>query len=262
MNGQPNVDPELIQSTSQPNNRSGTKHALGKAQTELSAKTTVLEWQYVDQAPADHLNQAVTAARSTRMENPQEGSVPFQHLDEKDILDMSNNESDNAVVQMVKDMLDQNSHTTMEKSLLAKAGVKVTPPNKYSGEQSFEALETFSKGLLQWLDMHSMLGSDAYKYLVSFLGTQLEGKALEWFNKTVEPRKYKGTPMGLEQVMTGLYSQYIPSLARHKVSNKFDLIKQGPLSVQEFTTELEIYASWMVQQRDAYSLHKKFIDNL
>ncbi|KIJ44730.1 hypothetical protein M422DRAFT_251707 [Sphaerobolus stellatus SS14] len=47
----------------------------------------------------------------------------------------------------------------MEKSPLAKAGVKVTPPDKYSGEQSFEALKTFVKGLLWWLDMHSMLVS-------------------------------------------------------------------------------------------------------
>ncbi|KIJ25984.1 hypothetical protein M422DRAFT_272996 [Sphaerobolus stellatus SS14] len=62
---------------------------------------------------------------------------------------------------------------------------------------------------------------------------RLEGKALEWFDKKVEPRKYQGTPMDLEQVMTGLYSQYTPSLARHKASNKFDLIKQGTLSVQE-----------------------------
>ncbi|KIJ25222.1 hypothetical protein M422DRAFT_273829 [Sphaerobolus stellatus SS14] len=63
--------------------------------------------------------------------------------------------------------------------------------------------------------------------------------------------------MDLEQVMTGLYGQYIPSLARHEVSNKFDFIKQGTLSVQEFTTELKLYASQMVQQQpDTYSLNK------
>ncbi|KIJ35477.1 hypothetical protein M422DRAFT_262253 [Sphaerobolus stellatus SS14] len=39
--------------------------------------------------------------------------------------------------------------------------------------------------------MHSMLGPDAYKYQVLFLGTRLEGKALKWFNKTVKPRKYQ-----------------------------------------------------------------------
>ncbi|KIJ34793.1 hypothetical protein M422DRAFT_262972 [Sphaerobolus stellatus SS14] len=175
-NGQPNIDPEVMQTT--PNNRSGTKHALSKARTELSAKTAVLEWLYADQAPANHLNQAATAARNTRMEYDEntrvderwanlcksihytpfngiedndtdsettvrdhwEGSIPFQHLDDRDILDMSNNESDNPLVQMVKYMLDQNINTTMEKSPLAKAGVKVTPPDKYSEEQSFKAL--------------------------------------------------------------------------------------------------------------------------
>ncbi|KIJ53423.1 hypothetical protein M422DRAFT_242575 [Sphaerobolus stellatus SS14] len=272
MTGQHNIDPELIQSTDGSNNRSNPKQALGRARTKLVAKTTVLEQLY-----ADHLNQAAAAARSTRMEyerllrlskagllnppdrqqsiqlsenaretviqdNPRksirytpftgiedndtdsettvrnhwEGSVPFQQLDDRDILDMSNNESDNALVRMVRYMLDQNVHTTMEKSPLAKAGVKVTPPGKYSGEQSFEALETFVKG------------------------TRLEGKALKWFDKTVEPRKYQGTPMDLEQVVTGLYGQYIPSLARHEASNKFDFIKQGTLSVQEFATELEL----------------------
>ncbi|KIJ28429.1 hypothetical protein M422DRAFT_270297 [Sphaerobolus stellatus SS14] len=277
MTGQDNIDPELIQSTDGSNNKSNPKQALGKARTKLLAKTAVLEWLYADQAPADHLNQAATAARSTRMEydenareilirdkprksvrytpfdgiedndtdsettvsNHREGSVPFQQLDDKDILDMSNNESDNALIRMVRYMLDQNLHTTMEKSPLAKAGVKVAPPDKYIEEQSFEALETF----------------------VSFLGTRLEGKALEWFDKTVEPRKYQGTPMDLEQVMTGLYGQYIPSLARCEVSNKFDFIKQGTLSVQEFATELKLYASRMVQRPDTYSLNKKFVDN-
>ncbi|KIJ26291.1 hypothetical protein M422DRAFT_272682 [Sphaerobolus stellatus SS14] len=289
--GQNNIDPELIQSTDGPNNRSNHKQVLGRARTELLAKTAVLERLYADQAPADHLNQAATAARSTRMEyerllrlskagllNPQdrnqsiqtsentrepeirdktrksvqhapfdgiedndtdsettvrnhrEGSVPFQQPDDRDILDMSNNESDNALVRMVRYMLDQYIQTTMEKSPLAKAGVKVTPPDKYSGEQSFKALETFVKGLLRWLDMHSMLGPDAYRYQVLFLGTRLEGKALERFDKTVEPRKYQGTPMDLEQVVTGLYGQYIPSLARREASNKFDFIKQGTLS--------------------------------
>ncbi|KIJ39989.1 hypothetical protein M422DRAFT_257307 [Sphaerobolus stellatus SS14] len=288
-----NVDEE---STIDLNNRSNPKQALGRARTELLAKTAVLERLYADQAPADHLNQAATATRNTCMEykrllrlskagllNPQdqqqsiqpsenaretsiwdnphksvqyapfdgikdndtdsettvrnhwEGSVPFQQLDDRDILDMSNSESNNALVRMVKYMLDQNIHTTMEKSPLAKAGVKGTPPDKYSREQSFKALETF----------------------VSFLGTRLEGKALEWFNKTVEPRKYQGTPMDLEQVMTGLYGQYIPSLARCEASNKFDFIKQGTLSMQEFATKLKLYTSRMVQQPDAYSLRKK-----
>ncbi|KIJ25118.1 hypothetical protein M422DRAFT_273939 [Sphaerobolus stellatus SS14] len=278
-NGLPNIDPELIQSTDGSNNRSDPKQALGNARTELLAKTAILEWLYADQAPADHLNQAAMAAQSTHMDentreieirdnphksvgytpfngiedndtdsettvrNHREGSVPFQQLNDRDILDMTNNESNNALVQMVKYMLDQNIHTTMKKSPLAKAGVKVTPPDKYGGEQSFEALKTFVKGLLQWLDMHSILGPDAYKYQVSFLGTRLEGKALKWFDKMVEPRKYQGTPMDLEQVVTGLYRQYIPSLARREASNKFDFIKQGMLSMQEFTTELELYAS-------------------
>ncbi|KIJ22945.1 hypothetical protein M422DRAFT_276566 [Sphaerobolus stellatus SS14] len=178
-------------------------------------------------APFDGIKDNDTDSETT-VRNHQEGSVPFQQLDNGDILDMSNNESDNALIRMVKYMLDQNIHTTMEKSPLAKAGVKVTPSDKYSGEQSFEALKTF----------------------VSFLGTRLEGKALEWFDKTFEPRKYQGTPMDLEQVVTGLYSQYIPSLARCEVSNKFDFIKQGTLSVQEFATKLELVVILAITCKD------------
>ena len=76
----------------------------------------------------------------------------------------------------------------MEISPQAKARDKVTLHNTYSWEQSLEALETFVKRILHWLDMHSMLGPDAYKYKVPFLGTRLQGKALKWFNKTVELR--------------------------------------------------------------------------
>ncbi|KIJ31151.1 hypothetical protein M422DRAFT_267226 [Sphaerobolus stellatus SS14] len=113
---------------------SDPKQALGKARAELLAKTVVLERLYADQAPAGHLNQVVTAAQSTHMDedareteiqdkphksiqyapfngiedndtdsettvrNRWEGSVPFQQPDDRDILDMSNNESDNALV--------------------------------------------------------------------------------------------------------------------------------------------------------------------
>ncbi|KIJ25443.1 hypothetical protein M422DRAFT_273585 [Sphaerobolus stellatus SS14] len=154
-NGQPNADPELIPSTKGSNNRSNAKQTL-------------------DQAPTDHLNQVATAAQSTRMDentreleiqdktrksvqyapfdgiedndtdsettvsNHREGSVPFQQLDDKDILDMSNNESDNALVCMVRYMLDQNLHTTMENSPLAKAGVKVTPPTSIAGNRALK----------------------------------------------------------------------------------------------------------------------------
>ncbi|KIJ43428.1 hypothetical protein M422DRAFT_253308 [Sphaerobolus stellatus SS14] len=135
-NGQPNIDHELMQSTPQPNNMSDTKHALSKAWIELSTKTAILEQLYADQAPGDHLNQAATAARNTcmeydentrsdeRQENPHksvhyipfdgiedndtdsettvwnhwEESVPFQHLDDRDILDMSNNEGNNPLI--------------------------------------------------------------------------------------------------------------------------------------------------------------------
>ncbi|KIJ35060.1 hypothetical protein M422DRAFT_262816 [Sphaerobolus stellatus SS14] len=159
MNGQPNIDHELMQSTPRPNSRSDTKHALSKAWTKLSAKTAILEQLYADQVPEGHLNQAAMATRNTHMEykqilrlskagllnpqdqqqlippsentkinerrenphrsvcyapfdgiednntdsettvrNHQEGSIPFQHLDDRDILDMSNNEGDNPLV--------------------------------------------------------------------------------------------------------------------------------------------------------------------
>ncbi|KIJ33163.1 hypothetical protein M422DRAFT_264876 [Sphaerobolus stellatus SS14] len=68
--------------------------------------------------------------------------------------------------------------------------------------------------------------------------------------------------MDLEQVVTDLCGQYIPSLARCEASNKFDFIKQGTLSMQEFATELKLYASQMVLRPDIYSLRKKFVDNL
>jgi hypothetical protein len=133
--------------------------------SENTRETTIRDntRKSVRYAPFDGIEDNDTDSETTVM-NHREGSMPFQQPDNRDILDISNNESDNALVRMVRYMLDQNAHTTMEKSPLAKAGVKVTPPDKYSGEQSFEALETFVKGLLRWLDMHSMLGPDAYKY--------------------------------------------------------------------------------------------------
>ncbi|KIJ26720.1 hypothetical protein M422DRAFT_272180 [Sphaerobolus stellatus SS14] len=62
------INEHMDESTPQPNNRSGTKQALSKSQTELSAQTAILEQLYADQVPAHHINQAANAARNAHME--------------------------------------------------------------------------------------------------------------------------------------------------------------------------------------------------
>ncbi|KIJ40580.1 hypothetical protein M422DRAFT_256552 [Sphaerobolus stellatus SS14] len=100
----------------------------------------------VHYAPFDGIEDNNTDSETT-VRNHQEGFVPFQHLDDRDILDISNNEGDNPLIRMVKYMLDQNINTTMEKPPLAKAGVKVTPPppTNIVGNRASKLLRPLSK---------------------------------------------------------------------------------------------------------------------
>src|SRR6266481_744362 len=68
-----------------------------------------------------------------------------------------------------------------ENNILTRAGVKIPHPEPYSGEPDLERFEVFVAGLLRWLSMNLLLGSETGSTLAQlrYLGTCLRGDALE-----------------------------------------------------------------------------------
>ena len=63
-----------------------------------------------------------------------------------------------------------------ENNILTRAGVKIPHPEPYSGEPDLERFKVFVTGLLQWLSMNLLLGSETGSTLAQlrYLGTCLE----------------------------------------------------------------------------------------
>ena len=85
---------------------------------------------------------------------------------------------------------------------------------------------------------------------------QPKGNASRWLTRNIEPPDWPIRDWSLESVMEGLQKRFINSLMHRQVSNKFDTIEQGQITVQELIQELTKYAAKMVQYLDDYSFRK------
>jgi hypothetical protein len=149
-----------------------------------------------------------------------------------------------------------------EKSLLAKAGVKLKHPEPYSGGSDLEEFEGFVANILRWLKMNYLLGPTSIELQVSYMGTCLTGEAQEWYHRNVERFDCQVRDWTLETVVQGLQKRFLHTLNYHHASKKFDAVMQGTKTVQELMNELTKYAARMIQQPDEYTLRQRFVSAL
>jgi hypothetical protein len=92
----------------------------------------------------------------------------------------------NSVTRMVRVAIEFSKDTDSEKSVIAKAGVKMAHPESYSGGTDLQEFKIFVAGVLQWLRMNSLLRPSSTEFQLQYLGTRLKGEAHEWFSRSVE----------------------------------------------------------------------------
>ncbi|KIJ37118.1 hypothetical protein M422DRAFT_260507 [Sphaerobolus stellatus SS14] len=146
------------------------------------------------------------------------------------------------IQQMVKQAIQDASHKAEpEKSFLAKAGVKMGSPPTYSGECNLEKFETWVASVLQYMLMYNLLGPQAGKIQLQFLGQCLTDEAQEWF-----------------------YWQkwFMLTLSLNKVAVNYDNIMQGNMTMQQLHQELSKLVKQMIELPDAYSYRSRFMDVL
>ena len=87
---------------------------------------------------------------------------------------------------------------------------------------------------------------------VDYLGTRHTGEAQEWFYRNVERFNCQVHEWTLEMVAQGLQRRFLHTLTHHHMSNKFDTVSQGTMTVQEVLNDLKKYAAWMIHPPDVY----------
>ena len=82
---------------------------------------------------------------------------------------------------MVSTMLAENWDMKPKDSIIVKAKLNIPSPEEYSGSSDLEVHKTFITGILRWLRLNGLLGEDNADFQVEYLGTRLNGDALEWY---------------------------------------------------------------------------------
>ncbi|KIJ40432.1 hypothetical protein M422DRAFT_256679 [Sphaerobolus stellatus SS14] len=146
------------------------------------------------------------------------------------------------IQQMVRQAIQNASHEEEpEKSFLAKASVKMGNPPTYSSEHNLEKFENWVASVLRYMSMYNLLGPQAGKVQLQFLGQCLTDEAQEWF-----------------------YQQkwFMPTLLLNKFAVNYDSIMQGSMIMQQLHQELTKLAKQMIELPDVYSYRRRFMNTL
>jgi hypothetical protein len=155
-------------------------------------------------------------------------------LDVRHIAPTSNEDNIyDGITQMVRIALSENQSQLIDSSPLTKAGVKIPPPECYTGSAKLEDFEDFVSSMLRWLKVNGLLGAASSEWQLTFLGTHLEGEAQEWFMRNVESPTRVIQSWDLEAVIIGLQRRFLPTLTHRHTAADFDVMCQSTGTVQE-----------------------------
>jgi hypothetical protein len=149
--------------------------------------------------------------------------------------------------------IESSKDTDLERSVLAKAGVKMAHPESYSGGADLEEFEIFVAGVLQWLKMNSFLRPSSTDFQLQYLGTHLKGKAHKWFYRNIKHCDRAVRDWTLKAAIQGLQRRFLHTLMHHNASNRFDSVMQSQQTIHKLLNDLKKYAGHMIMQPDAYT---------
>ena len=141
--------------------------------------------------------------------------------------------------------------------------IRVSPPEKYGGDDDIEVFETWLSGLLRWFRVYNVTGPQKDSVRVDLSGTTLTGLAATWYADEVEAWNRKTKEWSFENVICGLYKRFIHEVTAQNAANSYKKTKfsrsKGALA---YFNDLQRHASRMVQPPDEYSMKRKFLDGL
>jgi len=108
-------------------------------------------------------------------------------------------------------------------------------PESYSGEPDLERFQVFIAGLLRWLSMNQLLGSDPETTLIQlrYLGTCLTGNAQEWYVHNIESWDRTTRSWTLESALEGMQKYFLHALTHRQASISYETTRQSGGTVQD-----------------------------
>ena len=141
--------------------------------------------------------------------------------------------------------------------------IRVSPPEKYSGEDDIEVFDTWLNGLLRLFRVYNVTGGHKDSMRVDLCGTTLTGLAATWYADKVEAWNRKTRKWYFEDLICSMYKRFIHEVTAQNAANSYARTKfsrsKGALA---FYNELQHHVSRMVQPPDEYSMKRKFLKGL
>ena len=75
------------------------------------------------------------------------------------------------IMRMLHSALEESREDDPDDSIVARTRLNISFPEEYSGSSDLKVYEMFVAGILQWLELHGLLGVKYTETQVQFLGT-------------------------------------------------------------------------------------------
>ena len=141
--------------------------------------------------------------------------------------------------------------------------IRVSPPEKYAGDDDIEKFDTWLAGLLRWYRVYNVTGNKKDSMRVDLCGTTVTGLAATWYADEVEAWNRKTRDWYFEDLICAMYKRFIHEVTAQNAANSYKRTKfsrtKGALA---FFNDLQRHASRMVQTPDEYSMKRKFLEGL
>ena len=141
--------------------------------------------------------------------------------------------------------------------------IRVSPPDKYSGEDDIEKFDTWLAGLLRWYRVYNVTGNEKDTMRVDLCGTALTDLAATWYADEVEAWNRRTRYWYFEDLICAMYKRFIHEVTAQNAASSYKKTRfsrsKGALA---FFNDLQRHASRMVQPPDEYSMKRKFLQGL
>jgi len=100
--------------------------------------------------------------------------------------------------------------------------LRVSAPEKYSGEDDIETFDIWVIGLLRWYQVHNITRATKDSVRVDLCGTTLKGAASEWYSDEVEAWNRPNQHWFFEDLVCAMSKRFIHEVTVQNAGVKFD----------------------------------------
>ena len=148
---------------------------------------------------------------------------------------------------------------TPANELPALKGLKLQPPELYSGKDDIEVFSNWIAQLFRWMRLAGLSGPDMDRSRVDVLGQMLSGEAQQWYNSVVDNPNSLSVLWDFENALIALYTRFVHHSTTLTATDKFDNVKYSKNGgAVQLANELALYGSRMVVTPDEYTIKRRF----